>query len=269
MNMNSVFVIIALAILIWFAALLYLKAFIRRRTTADYMLGQLREEIRLLEAGIDEKTEQNLLLLEEKIQALRDVCGEAEKRVALYTQELRRKTVQDTALKALHKSPSAFAAGREAAISREAADGGKARRPARRKNPAGPSRKGNLIDSLEVLELNRVRAASAYKDQAILPEAVRDKPRPVEPDQSVPAGKIPAKTGESVDAAPSAFTTPEETPAGPRFVRSDNPIIPRTAPMRERVAELYKAGFSEELIAGRLGISVSEARLFIAMHTGI
>jgi hypothetical protein len=254
--------------LLWFATLLYLKAYVRRRTTVDYMLGQLREEIRLLEAGIDEKTEQNLLLLEEKIQALRDMCGEAEKRVALYTQELRRKNAQDTALEALHKNPPP---SHEVVASRETAASGKSRRPARRENPAGTSRKGSIRDSLEVVELNLARAAGAYKDQAILPEAVRNKPRPVEPDQSVPAGKIPAKTGETTAAAtvPPASAAPEETPAGPRFIRSDNPVRPRTAPMRERVAELYKAGFSEELIAGRLGISVSEARLFIAMHKGI
>ena len=265
--MNLVFIVIALAILFWFAALLYLKASIRRRTTPEYMLGQLREEIHLLEAGIDEKTEQNLLLLEEKIRALRDVCGEAERRVALYTRELQRKAVQDTALDALHTSPPD---GRADAHSSAAAASGKGRRPSRRKSSAGPSRKGSILDSLEMVELNLARAVGAYKTQSVMPEAGRDKPRTDKPEQPVPAGEVPAAVATPPDAAASPSTAPEETPASPpRFVRSNNPVTPRTAPMRERVAELYKAGFSEELIAGRLGISVSEARLFIAMHKGM
>ena len=171
--MNLVFIVIALAILFWFVALLYLKASIRRRTTPEYMLGQLREEIHLLEAGIDEKTEQNLLLLEEKIRALRDVCGEAERRVALYTRELQRKAIQDTALDALHTGPPD---GRADAHSSAAAASGKGRRPSRRKSSAGPSRKGSILDSLEMVELNLARAAGAYKTQSVMPEAGRDKP---------------------------------------------------------------------------------------------
>ncbi|MDR0586679.1 MAG: hypothetical protein LBG26_05520, partial [Treponema sp.] len=65
--MNWLFLFLAVGILSWFIALFYLKAYIKRRTGADYTLENLREEIRLLEAGIDEKTEQNLALLEEKI----------------------------------------------------------------------------------------------------------------------------------------------------------------------------------------------------------
>jgi hypothetical protein len=220
--MNWVFFFSALGILLWFFALLYLKSYVRQRTDPGHILGSLREEVRLLEAVIDEKTEHDLELLEERMRSLRELVAEAEKRIAVYAREMDRRGAQDTAFSAL-RAEKASALHAEKAADRPAAG--------RKKN----RRKGSLLDSLEIRALNAAQAAGAYSAQV-------------------------STGGETKPAGPPL------PPQGPRFVRSGNPVIPPPPPLRERVAELYRAGFSENLIALRLGISVTEARLYIAMH---
>ena len=102
---NGFFIGFALAILLWFLAFLYLKAFVRRRTSPDYILELLQEEVRQLEADIDEKTEQDLQLLEEKINSLREIINETERRIAVYNRELEKHGNEKQTLSALGKKP--------------------------------------------------------------------------------------------------------------------------------------------------------------------
>jgi hypothetical protein len=244
--MNWLFLFLALGLLLWFIALFRLKAYIKRRTGADYALGNLREEIRLLEADIDEKTEQNLALLEEKINEVRELCTETEKRIAVYARELARKNAEEAAFAALdpQKIPAVSAAP--------------SLEDPRRKKTAGKKRgrknQHSLFDSIEVQEITAGRAAKAYQTQARQRSSV-----------------LPAKTGEDrlpAEALPAAQGRQAPRPREPRFTVSANPVKAKAPPMKERVAELYRAGFSEDLVAARLGISITEARLYIAMASG-
>jgi len=103
--MNGFFIGFALALFLWFLAFLLLKAFVRRRTSPDYILELLQEEVRQLEADIDEKTEQNLLLLEEKINALRGISSEAERRIAVLNRELEKQNKETLTMAVLNKKP--------------------------------------------------------------------------------------------------------------------------------------------------------------------
>jgi hypothetical protein len=102
---NGFFIGFAVALLLWFAAFLYFKAFVRRRTSPDHILGLLQEDVRELEADIDEKTEQSLQLLEEKIRVLRDICGEAERRIAVFNREFEKREQETQTYAALGKKP--------------------------------------------------------------------------------------------------------------------------------------------------------------------
>jgi F0F1-type ATP synthase membrane subunit b/b' len=68
---------------------------------------------------------------------------------------------------------------------------------------------------------------------------------------------FPAEAG-SGDAA-------EHKPADPRFIRAAREIPPAPLPLAEQAVELARAGFSVNLIANRLGISVSEVELAVAV----
>jgi hypothetical protein len=52
--------------------------------------------------------------------------------------------------------------------------------------------------------------------------------------------------------------------AGPRFIRSANPVKPKT-PLTEQVLELSRNGFSPDTIAARLGVTLAEVDLALAM----
>jgi hypothetical protein len=275
--MKWFFLFLAAGILFWFIVFSYLKSYIKRRTGADYTLENLRKEIRLLEADIDTKTEQNLALLEEKIGELRQLCSETEKRITVYARELGRKTAEETALTALDRGsqepPGLFAAPslgsgrtpgspasagtqekspRKKAVPQSSDKRTSGRVSAGKKTP-GRRKESSLLDSIEVREIAAGRAAGAYRAEA----------------RQARGSSVPSDGTE--DPAPSEAPLPPEAAAPPRtarFVVSANPIGAKTPPMRERVAELYRAGFSEDLVAARLGISVTEARLYIAMASG-
>jgi hypothetical protein len=57
-------------------------------------------------------------------------------------------------------------------------------------------------------------------------------------------------------------------PASPytkHVTRSARPLTPKPLPFAEKVAELYRAGFSSSLIASRLGAAITEVELAIAL----
>ena len=192
--MNGFFAGFALALFLWFLAFLFLKSFVRRRTSPDYILELLQEEVRQLEADIDEKTEQSLLLLEEKIHSLREMCAEAERRIAVYNRELEKRNNEADALAALNKKP--------------------------------------LVERLAV-QTPPVQAEPAYS-----------KPQTSAPNTAV---KIPPEPAESKP---------------PRIILSHEKLSIKPRPVKERIAELQKAGFSPELIAKRLELNPGEVQLY-------
>ncbi|GHV77019.1 hypothetical protein AGMMS49942_18400 [Spirochaetia bacterium] len=57
---------------------------------------------------------------------------------------------------------------------------------------------------------------------------------------------------------------PAPGPAAPRFIRSANPVKVKT-PLTEQVLELSRNGFSPDTIAARLGVTLAEVDLALAM----
>ena len=68
----------------------------------------------------------------------------------------------------------------------------------------------------------------------------------------------PAETPKPVEPAA------EEAPPRPQFVRSANPVKAKT-PLAEQARELYRNGFSPETIAIRLGATLAEVDLALAL----
>jgi hypothetical protein len=77
-----------------------------------------------------------------------------------------------------------------------------------------------------------------------------------------PAAVFPAEAARPsppLDAAVSAGSA--GTPASSR-----PPVVPQVRPLTEQAAELSRQGFSAELIAARLGVSLSEVELALAVY---
>jgi hypothetical protein len=123
------------------------------------------------------------------------------------------------------------------------------------------------ISLLSRIESQRRPAETLYSPLSPLENRLRFAgPGPI-PSLS-PAASAPAAPGMvSGDTASGSGTGPEATP--------DSAMAPVPGPIPEpgedarplvdRVAELDRAGFSPELIASRLGVSVSEAELAVAV----
>lgn len=216
--MNGFFVTIGFALLLWFFSLLYLQSIIRRRTSPDYILKLLQEEVSQLQADIDEVTEQNLQLLEDKIKTLRDMCAEAEKRIVIYGRELEKREKEAQALSALDRGTAGVKPENEKQPLRE-------KQAVKQSEPAVPKPRSSvpLIASLEERDPTLEAASSAYR----------------------------AQTGQPL-------------PERPKIVVSRD--ITAKASDKERIAELSRAGFSPEIIAKRLGLTLGEVSLYVNLR---
>jgi hypothetical protein len=111
---------------------------------------------------------------------------------------------------------------------------------------------------------NRISFPGAGPGKPFPPDAAFPDPGPV---PSPPASDTANMEGALPSGGPVDTPPPSPVP-GPA---GDSPLTPAlepdddTRPLVERVAELDRAGFSPELIASRLGISVSEAELAVTV----
>ena len=97
-------------------------------------------------------------------------------------------------------------------------------------------------------------AANAYKTEGA---AARTPPPAVVP----PVPAVPSGSGLPDEESPLVY-------GQIRLIRSENTVKVKPPPLRERISELHLAGFSTESIAARLGITVTEAELYIALEKG-
>jgi hypothetical protein len=67
---------------------LYLKWYVRQRTSSAGFLTDYREEINRLKAEIDVVTERNITLVEDSIKRLKEIQDDADRRVSNYVNEL-------------------------------------------------------------------------------------------------------------------------------------------------------------------------------------
>jgi hypothetical protein len=75
----------------------------------------------------------------------------------------------------------------------------------------------------------------------------------------------PAPPLKDAASGGSAGTMPAAAPYTKNVKRSVRSLPPKPQPFAEKVAELYRAGFSSSLIASRLGAAVTEVELAIAI----
>ena len=155
-------------------AFLYFRAYIAKRTSFDGVLKTVRDEVNRLLLRIDEITEKDISLIEDKEKQLKAFLEETDRRMAMYSRELTRRDNAEKTYRELGKQ-------------------------------------------LPVLELLK---------------------------HSEPVAAAPVQT---TAAALEANTAP--------------PV-----PIEEQIRELIRSGFSATAIASRLGISIAEAELAVALE---
>ncbi|QQO08236.1 hypothetical protein [Breznakiella homolactica] len=215
-------------IILWGFAFLYLRSYIKRRTGQERILSDFRDEVDKMIADIDAATDRDITLVEERVKALRKLLEDADKRIAVYKTELERRNSQESAYAEL---------GRRYIV----------------KNDAPPVKTGH---------------AGAFADVS----EPADNGAGAQSELGFGAGTAAPGTEAAPDGiapGPAAAGGSPETPAGPglkpRFIRSSVQIEPKPPSFAERVNELARAGFSSDLIANRLGATVAEVDLVIAL----
>jgi hypothetical protein len=203
----------AAALLIGIFSFIGLLRYIRLRTGAKHILGEVEQEVNRLVADIDAVTDRDITLLEDKSAAIKAMLETLDRRLATYARELERREKQEAALNAL---------------------GSGARKPG---------------------------TEDAY---VALGRGLRSSLRVDTPEPPASASSGPAEPPGPASSAPSVEPVPEDSSPEPRFIRSANPVKPR-ASLSEQAQELYRSGFSPETIAVRLGVTVAEVNLALAL----
>jgi hypothetical protein len=207
----------------------FFLAYLKRRTGRDRILAELlsdlREEAAKIEREINAATDRDITLIEDRVKTLRTLLEDTDRRIAVYVRELERRQDQEEAFAALGREPAAVV------------------------NAAVP-----------------LRGSGAYTGNR--------RPPPAENPVYLPSGLFNSDVTpqNTVGSPPVEAASPPPEPAvglaggnAKRIVRSSTPVAPKPLPFAERVAELYRAGFSSNLIASRLGSTVTEVELAIAL----
>jgi hypothetical protein len=88
--MTPPLVLSALCLALCLCFFLYVRWYIRRNTAIDQLLGEYRSEVFRLIAEIDAATDRDSQLVEDRIQTLKSLLADTDKRIAVYVRELER-----------------------------------------------------------------------------------------------------------------------------------------------------------------------------------
>ena len=80
----------ALAFLFSLFSFIYLKSYIKRRTGKEHITSEIEEDVNKLVKTINEVTERDISLIEEREKNLKSLLQETEKRISVYVKEMDR-----------------------------------------------------------------------------------------------------------------------------------------------------------------------------------
>jgi hypothetical protein len=213
--------------------------YLKRRTGPERILAEFREEVDKIILEIDAATERDLTLVEDRVKVLKKLLENADRRVAdidrriaVSAREQERHRAQETAYAAL---------GRQAGLAKITGAGQGASRviPLSRNAP----RRGEDPDG-EPVPADGAESAG---------DPSRSAPSEHAPDE------IPPDTpGTAAGASPQT----------PLFIRAETEITLEAPSFAEQAAKLSREGCPPDVIALRLGATVAEVELALAISGG-
>jgi hypothetical protein len=235
--MNSLFVLLTIQILVSILLIVWVRIKVMRSLDDGDSVARVRREIGALIVELDGSADRNITLIEDRLRELKDCIAEADKKIVMLSNERSRTWVsppvplQRAPQDILHASQDQFHALRPIAPASQ---------------PATPA------------------------SQAPVPAVPQPVPNPQLPFQSTrqEAGgqasrQTPSNEKERSAARDSSLYGSVQTSAVPFIRFSEKPLV-FEEPFAERVARLYKRGFSSDIIAAKLKATISEVDLAIA-----
>jgi len=83
----------------------FLRRYLKRRTGQERILSELREGVNSIVLSLDEKTDRDISLIEEREKALRRLLKDVDKSIKVYTRELEKNREDEAAHAALFAKP--------------------------------------------------------------------------------------------------------------------------------------------------------------------
>lgn len=227
--MTQFFILLAVEVLGLGVIWFLLKARVRRALELDELLAEARREIRGLSIELNETADRNITLVEDRLGALRELLAEAERRVGVARKELDSRDREREAMERLSRARPLV--------------GGE---PRPESAPASEPRRNAAYESSA-----RAPGRPETEDSAFGGREAEDE-----------AFEGPA----SSDARPEPIRLALK-PRLPEIRRAPESVVPPKS-RREEALELHRKGFSPELIASRLGATLSEIELLVSLEEG-
>ncbi|MDR0312868.1 MAG: hypothetical protein LBI14_04665 [Treponema sp.] len=92
-------------LLFCFIAFLYFRSYINRKTSFEGVLKDVRDEVNRLLQRIDEITEKDISLIEDREKQLKAILEESDRRLALLNKELDRREIAEKTYREIGKNP--------------------------------------------------------------------------------------------------------------------------------------------------------------------
>lgn len=235
--------------LLWFL----LRARIRRFLELDSLLEGVRDEARALVIELNESADRSVNLVEDRIKALNDLLDEVDRRMGLARREIEKRAVERELYTKL--------AQRRPIVPRE----------------SGPSVQGLDLQARRDIE-RPLRAAAPIREEKPEPRQADTVSSPAaaergfdeaggEPIPLALRSSIPEMQGQrsGSDEARSSTAPEDRQRRVPELHIAEENLAPGPS-MREQAVELYRKGFSADIIAARLGVTVAEIELLVEME---
>ena len=209
-----------------------LRERVRRATSAAAQIAELRDEVSRLVVELNQTTERNVALLEDRITGLSDLLAAADRKIGLLRRENEKHDVGAQVYSRLAEGPSRGVSAPAPVEGDRRSD-----RPKRSGQPT-PELSVELSGSLDAAA--RLTAATA--------------------DEGMSRESVAGPGGEQADR-----DTPGTRRSSRAQTRTEGSRIGQDA-MHQRVMTLSNSGFSATLIAARVGIPLGEVELIIALE---
>ena len=241
----------AAAFLISVFSLIYFKSYLKRRTSQERILLEMREEVNNIILLINETTDRDISLIEEREKDLKTLLEETDKRLKLYIREMERIRAAEERYSTLvqdvpgRNQKSTGSSGEP--VSDQAAASylelGKNRYRHNKQKPPPGSGSSRI-------------SADTYPENLLPPDSLPAFPLPGFKVKTEPAFG-PSSTGTFEPSVNLGQTSPQEDSSGQASLRQ--------SPSGGQIRELIRAGFSPAIIASRLGISIAEVEFAAAL----
>lgn len=235
--MNPQTIIVVALILANCLAMFLFYRFLRSRFSQKRLLGELRSEVDRLIVDLGREADRDVAVLESRVQSLRSLIDEADRRILVAGKESARRQEEADVLRRIQE-PTTTPAPRSADSTISLAS----------KRPRDVIRVSEASGNPEVSLATDARSTK-------LSRATDRSPIATEADSSMNSGS----SGLAGKGEPVRIYT------RPRVVNAERKIEP-FIPVQDRVIDMARQGFSPEMIAGNLSISLGEVELILDMN---